>query len=108
MVFNAIFTNISVIPWRSVLLVGETGINQVYINRVDIKNKSLTVLIYIEVKTGTSTMVWSLMLLVQILQKSTQGKTVGYFHILANTVKYTYVIKAIKTNKITANVRLLQ
>ena len=26
MVFNATFNNISVIPWRSVLLVGETGV----------------------------------------------------------------------------------
>jgi len=26
MVFNAIFNNISVIPWRSVLLVEETGV----------------------------------------------------------------------------------
>jgi hypothetical protein len=42
------------------------------------------------------------------ITKSTQGKTVGYFHIWTNTVKYTYAIKVIKTNKITANVRLLQ
>jgi hypothetical protein len=46
MVFNAIFNNSSVISWRSVLLVEETGVQEKTIDRSQVTDKLYRIMLY--------------------------------------------------------------